>query len=91
MAGFPGDLIRIREGQQVTIDVINETDASDIVHWHGLHIPSLQDGATEEGSPELAPHGGTQRYTWVAKPGRLPLVSLAYVCWPRSQSRHVLR
>lgn len=64
----PGDLIRIREGQQVTIDVINQTDASDIVHWHGLHIPSLQDGATEEGSPEIAPHGGTLRYTWAAKP-----------------------
>lgn len=64
----PGDLMRIREGQQVTIDVINETDEPDIVHWHGLHIPSLQDGATEEGSPEVAPHGGTQRYTWTAKP-----------------------
>ena len=65
---IPGDLIRIREGKQVIIDVINETDASDIVHWHGLHIPSFQDGATEEGSPELAPHGGMQRYTWVAEP-----------------------
>lgn len=64
----PGDLIRIREGQNVTIDVINETDASDIVHWHGLHIPSLQDGAAEEGSPESAPRGGKQRYTWIAKP-----------------------
>lgn len=64
----PGDLIRIREGQQVTIDVMNETDSSDIVHWHGLQIPSLQDGATEEGSPKVAPHGGMQRYTWVAKP-----------------------
>jgi FtsP/CotA-like multicopper oxidase with cupredoxin domain len=64
----PGDLIRIREGQQVAIDVINETDVSDIVHWHGLHIPSLQDGAMEEGSPEVSPHGGTQRYTWVAEP-----------------------
>jgi FtsP/CotA-like multicopper oxidase with cupredoxin domain len=64
----PGDLIRVREGQQVTIDVINDTDSSDIVHWHGLQIPSLQDGATEEGSPEVAPHGGKQRYTWGAKP-----------------------
>jgi FtsP/CotA-like multicopper oxidase with cupredoxin domain len=64
----PGDLIRVREGQQVTLDVINETDVADIVHWHGLHIPSTQDGATEEGSLESAPHGGTQRYTWVARP-----------------------
>jgi len=64
----PGDLNRLREGQQVTIDVINETEIYDIVHWHGMHIPSVQDGAVEEGSPAVAPHGGTQRYLWVAKP-----------------------
>ncbi|MGB9147225.1 MAG: multicopper oxidase family protein [Acidobacteriaceae bacterium] len=64
----PGELIRVREGQQVTLDVVNETDAPDIVHWHGLHIPSLQDGASEEGSPVSAPHGGAQRYTWAARP-----------------------
>jgi FtsP/CotA-like multicopper oxidase with cupredoxin domain len=64
----PGELIRVREGQRVTLDVINETDVPDIVHWHGLQIPSVQDGATEEGSPESAPNGGTQRFTWVARP-----------------------
>jgi FtsP/CotA-like multicopper oxidase with cupredoxin domain len=64
----PGKLIRIPEGKPVTLDVVNESDVPDIVHWHGLHIPSLQDGASEEGSPLLAPHGGTQRYTWVARP-----------------------
>lgn len=64
----PGELIRVPEGKQITLDVVNETDVADIVHWHGLHIPSVQDGATEEGSPESAPHGGTQRYTWVARP-----------------------
>lgn len=64
----PGELIRVSEGQQVAIDVVNETDATDIVHWHGLHIPSLQDGAMEEGSPAIAPHGGKQRYAWVARP-----------------------
>jgi len=64
----PGELIRVPEGKQITLDVVNETEVADIVHWHGLHIPSVQDGATEEGSPESAPHGGTQRYTWVARP-----------------------
>jgi FtsP/CotA-like multicopper oxidase with cupredoxin domain len=64
----PGELIRIPEGKRVTLDVVNETDVEDIVHWHGLHIPSVQDGATEEGSPASAPHGGMQRYTWVAEP-----------------------
>ena len=64
----PGDLIRVREGRQVTVDVINETSEPDIVHWHGLKIPSQQDGAEEEGSPVVAAHGGMQRYTWIARP-----------------------
>ncbi len=65
---IPGEVIRIRQGHQVNIDVINETGTPDVIHWHGMHIPSLQDGAMEEGSPEIAPHGGTERYTWVAEP-----------------------
>jgi FtsP/CotA-like multicopper oxidase with cupredoxin domain len=64
----PGDLIRVREGKQITIDVVNETEAPDIVHWHGLHIPAEEDGASEEGSPISAPRGGIQRYTYVARP-----------------------
>lgn len=64
----PGDLIRVQEGKRVVIDVVNETGAPDIVHWHGLHIPAEEDGASEEGSPVSAPHGGTQRYTYVARP-----------------------
>ena len=67
-ARVPGEVIRIREGKTVTLDVVNETDIPDIVHWHGLEIPDVQDGASEEGSPMVAPHGGSQRYTWVARP-----------------------
>ncbi|HEX3985407.1 MAG TPA: multicopper oxidase family protein [Acidobacteriaceae bacterium] len=64
----PGELIRLREGQRVTIDVVNDTDVEDIVHWHGLWIPAEQDGATEEGSSASAAHGGRQRFTWRAEP-----------------------
>ncbi len=64
----PGEIIRVREGREVTIDVINETGEPDIVHWHGLHIPADQDGASEEGSPMSAPHGGRQRYRYAANP-----------------------
>ncbi len=35
----PGPLLRFREGQPVTIDVTNDTDIEDIVHWHGLYLP----------------------------------------------------
>ena len=66
-AMVPGPLLRFREGQPVTIDVTNDTDIEDIVHWHGLYLPSLVDGAMEEGSPMIA-RGGTQRYKFTAKP-----------------------
>ena len=36
----PGPLLRMREGKPVTVDVINETDVPELVHWHGLFIPS---------------------------------------------------
>jgi FtsP/CotA-like multicopper oxidase with cupredoxin domain len=64
----PGELIRLQEGKTAAIDVINDTDVPDIVHWHGLQIPASEDGASEEGSPVSAPHGGRQRYVFTAKP-----------------------
>src|SRR5665213_1039886 len=63
----PGPVLRFREGQQVNIDVTNNTDIEDIVHWHGLHLPAETDGAMEEGSP-MVQRGGTQRYSFAAKP-----------------------
>jgi FtsP/CotA-like multicopper oxidase with cupredoxin domain len=63
----PGPLLRVREGQLVTIDVVNDTDVPEYVHWHGLFVPSEVDGAEEEGTPPVPPHG-TQRYQFVAKP-----------------------
>jgi FtsP/CotA-like multicopper oxidase with cupredoxin domain len=63
----PGPLLRLREGIPVTIDVTNASTIPDLVHWHGLAIDSLNDGAMEEGSPMIAP-GATQRYTYTPKP-----------------------
>jgi FtsP/CotA-like multicopper oxidase with cupredoxin domain len=63
----PGPLLRLREGQPVTIDVTNTASDPDIVHWHGLAIDSLNDGAMEEGSPMIAA-GQTHRYSVTPKP-----------------------
>ena len=35
----PGPLLRLKEGQPVTINVINQTGNSEVVHWHGLFLP----------------------------------------------------
>lgn len=63
----PGPLLRMREGVPVTIDVTNATSHSDLVHWHGLAIDSLNDGAMEEGSPMIAA-GSVRRYSFTPKP-----------------------
>jgi FtsP/CotA-like multicopper oxidase with cupredoxin domain len=63
----PGPFLRFREGQQVTVEVINETKEPEIVHWHGLFLPPEMDGAEEEGTPPIPP-GHSQRYTFVPRP-----------------------
>jgi FtsP/CotA-like multicopper oxidase with cupredoxin domain len=63
----PGPMLRMREGVPVSIDVTNASANADIVHWHGLAIDSLNDGAMEEGSPMIAP-GGQLRYTFTPRP-----------------------
>ncbi len=63
----PGPLLRVREGQRVAVEVVNDTDVPEYVHWHGLFVPSDVDGAEEEGTPPVPPHG-RRRYQFVARP-----------------------
>jgi FtsP/CotA-like multicopper oxidase with cupredoxin domain len=63
----PGPALRLREGRQVSIDIRNDTDIDDIIHWHGLYVSPDADGAMEEGSP-MVERGGTRRYNFVPKP-----------------------
>ena len=63
----PGPLLRVREGQPVAVDVVNDTDVPEYVHWHGLSVPSDVDGVEEEGTPPVPPHG-RRRYRFVANP-----------------------
>jgi FtsP/CotA-like multicopper oxidase with cupredoxin domain len=66
-AQVPGPLLRFQEGRPVTIDVVNKTSNPEVVHWHGLFIPSNVDGAMEEGTPPIAT-GNTARYTFTPQP-----------------------
>jgi hypothetical protein len=43
----------MREGQRVAVEVVNDTDVPEYVHWHGLFVPSDVDGAEEEGTPPV--------------------------------------
>ena len=54
---FPGPLLRFKEGQPVTIDLFNDTDTPEQLHWHGQRVPTDVDGAAEEGTPFIPAHG----------------------------------
>jgi FtsP/CotA-like multicopper oxidase with cupredoxin domain len=64
---FPGPLLRMKEGQRVVVDVYNDSDTPELVHWHGQMVPSEVDGASEEGSPFVPPHA-MRRLAFVPQP-----------------------
>jgi FtsP/CotA-like multicopper oxidase with cupredoxin domain len=63
----PGPVLRMREGKPVIVEVINDTDTPELVHWHGMLIPPEVDGTEEEGSPLVPPHG-RRRYQFAPRP-----------------------
>jgi FtsP/CotA-like multicopper oxidase with cupredoxin domain len=67
---FPGPLLRFKEGKRVVIDIKNDTDTPELVHWHGQRIPTDVDGASEEGTPFVPAHG-TRRISLVPRPSGL--------------------
>lgn len=67
---FPGPLLRLKEGERVTVDVHNQTDTPEQLHWHGQFVSSLVDGAAEEGTPFIPPHG-SRRISFVPGPSGL--------------------
>lgn len=64
----PGPVFRLQEGRPVSINIVNDTDIDDIIHWHGLFVPSEVDGAMEEGSPMVPAGGGSEVYAFTPKP-----------------------
>jgi FtsP/CotA-like multicopper oxidase with cupredoxin domain len=54
---FPGPLLRFHEGRPVTVDVFNNTDSPEQLHWHGQLVSTGIDGAAEEGTPFVPAHG----------------------------------
>ena len=54
---FPGPLLRLKEGRPVVVDINNDTDTPEQLHWHGQTVPVDVDGAAEEGTPFIPAHG----------------------------------
>jgi FtsP/CotA-like multicopper oxidase with cupredoxin domain len=56
---IPGPTLRVPEGAEVLVDIENEGDMENTVHWHGLRLENRFDGTQETQDP--IPVGG--RYT----------------------------
>jgi FtsP/CotA-like multicopper oxidase with cupredoxin domain len=48
---IPGPTLRVREGSEIEVDVINEGDLEATVHWHGLRLENRYDGTHETQAP----------------------------------------
>ena len=57
---IPGPLLRVKEGSELVVDVVNEGDMEATVHWHGLRLDNRYDGTHEIQEP--IPVGG--RFTY---------------------------
>ncbi|WP_205744401.1 multicopper oxidase domain-containing protein [Dyella sp. M7H15-1] len=64
---FPGPLLRFKEGQKVVVDIHNDTDIPEQLHWHGQFVPVDVDGAAEEGTPYI-PARGMRRIAFIPGP-----------------------
>jgi FtsP/CotA-like multicopper oxidase with cupredoxin domain len=56
----PGPALRVREGSELVVDVMNEGDLEATVHWHGLRLENRYDGTHETQAP--IPVGGRFSY-----------------------------
>src|ERR1700746_3675035 len=67
---FPGPLLRFKEGREVTVEIFNDTDTPEQLHWHGQKVSTDVDGASEEGTPFVPAHG-KRRISFVPGPSGL--------------------
>ncbi len=48
---IPGPTLKVREGSRVVVNVTNNGDHDDTVHWHGLRLANRYDGTHETQAP----------------------------------------
>ena len=61
----PGSLIRVKQGEKVTVNLKNELSEPVTIHWHGLPVPNSQDGIPGVTQNAVQP-GKTFTYEFIA-------------------------
>ena len=86
----PGPLLRVREGRPLIVDVWNDTEDEDFVHWHGHFYPptSMVPERRALAGPAVR-RSAAQRLHAAA--GRHPLVPQPWHGGPRSQTKNIHR
>lgn len=72
-----GPALRMRRGQDVTINVKNELEETAAVHWHGMEVPGAADGGPQA---SVEPGAAWQAQYTVAQP--------AATCWFHPHTHH---
>ena len=57
---IPGPTLKVGEGSELAVNVVNEADLETTVHWHGLRLDNRYDGTHETQAP--IPVGGSFSY-----------------------------
>ena len=64
---IPGPLLRVRHGQRVHVEYINDATIATSVHWHGVILPNAMDGVAGVTQPPVM-HGGRFVYAFTPQP-----------------------
>ena len=64
---FPGEEIRVREGERLRVILENRLPEGTTIHWHGVPVPNAMDGVAGITQAPVAP-GQTFVYEFVAGP-----------------------
>ncbi len=76
-APYSGPVLRVRTGDDVSLQVNNRTGEASILHWHGFRLPAVMDG----GPHQSIPPGGS----WTA---RFEVRQDASTCWYHSHQHN---
>jgi FtsP/CotA-like multicopper oxidase with cupredoxin domain len=52
----PGPTLRVKQGEELKVRMINELAQPTTVHWHGVRLPNAMDGVPHLTQPPIAPN-----------------------------------
>jgi FtsP/CotA-like multicopper oxidase with cupredoxin domain len=58
---IPGPTLKVRQGSEIVVNVVNEGDLDATVHWHGIRVENRSDGTHETQRPMAVGEAFTYR------------------------------